>query len=236
MLDPLMPDIPVPGHAPAPRSSNLDEETIVATAMALAERDGSDALTMRRLGAALGVDPTAVYRHFRDKQALIAAVAERLFERAQDDVVETSDWRANLRALLLAGRRLYRDHPAIALGLARQREDTPALTRATEFFLRNLRAAGLPDGDAALAYHACIDCIVGAGLMHALAPYDRGEGDTVRRALGALSPETHPNTVAVARHLYPGEDHVFTFTVELLLDAIELQAARTAASTKEEVG
>lgn len=233
MLAPSMPAIPAPERASRQRVPKLDESTIVAAAIALAERDGSDGLTMRRLGAELGVDPTAVYRHFRNKQELLGAVAEHLFERAQDEVAETPDWRANLRGLLLEGRRLYRDHSGIALALARQREDTPALTRIAESFLRNLRAAGLSDRDAAWAYHGCIEVIVGPGLMHAIAPYSDDEGVTVRRALAALPPETHPNTVALARHLYPDEGDVFAFTVELLLDAIELRAARTAAITKE---
>src|SRR6185503_19800211 len=45
----------------------LTRDRIVDEALALVDREGADALTLRNLGAALGVDPTAVYRHFRDK-------------------------------------------------------------------------------------------------------------------------------------------------------------------------
>jgi len=227
-----MSDLPAP--ASRARAARLDEESIVAAAIALTERDGTDGLTMRQLGAELGVDPTAVYRHFRNKRELLGAVAEHLFTRAQDELVETADWRANLRALLLAGRRLYRDRGGIAVELARQPEDTPALTRATESFLRNLRLAGLHERDAALAYHACVETIVGAGLMHAIAPYSHDARDAVRRTLAALPPESHPHAVATASYLYPDEGEVFAYTVELLLDSIELRAAQAAGQPKEE--
>ena len=54
----------------------LQREVIVSTALALVDREGLQALSMRRLGAALGVDPMAVYYHLPSKQALLDAIVE----------------------------------------------------------------------------------------------------------------------------------------------------------------
>jgi AcrR family transcriptional regulator len=193
---------------------------------------------MRRLGAALGVDPTAVYRHFRSKQELLDVMADHLFQQVRSELRLTGDPRSNVREMLLQGFRLYRAHPGMAVALARQRDDTQALAQLAELLVRELRAMGLSDQDAAWAYHTFIDVIVGTGLFQALVPeyVDPAERAATRRSLAALSPETHPNSVTVAEHLFPDVEEVFRFTAELFLDAIELRAARTSAETKEEAG
>jgi AcrR family transcriptional regulator len=57
------------------------ERALVDTALRMIERDGVQALTLRRVGAALGVSRTALYRHFDDKQALLTRVAAEGFKR-----------------------------------------------------------------------------------------------------------------------------------------------------------
>jgi AcrR family transcriptional regulator len=225
--------------APAPtRQSKLDAATIVSTACALADREGPSAVTMRRLGAELGVDPTAVYRHFRSKQELLDAMADHLFEQLRRDFRRTDDPRTNLRETMLAGFRLYRSHPGLAVALARQRDESSALAALADLVIGELRAVGVSDRDAAWAYHTIVDVIVGTGLFHSVSPefLDPADRAATRRAFAALPPETHPHTVTVAAHLYPDAEDVFRFTVELLLDAIELRAAESAAETKEGAG
>jgi AcrR family transcriptional regulator len=220
------------------RAQALDGETIVAAACALADREGASAVTMRRLGAELGVDPTAVYRHFRSKQELLDAMADHLFKKVRNEFHLTGDPRTNLREMLLEGFRLYRSHPAMAVALARQRDDTQALAHLAELTIRELRLIGLSDEDAAWAYHSFIDVIVGTGVFHAVTPeyVDPEERAALRRAFAVLPPDTHPDSVAVSAHLFPDVEDVFRFTVDLLLDALELRAARASAQTKEDAG
>ena len=66
------------------RRGRLDRERILDAAQAIAERDGVPRLTMRRIGAELGADPTAVYRHFRSKDELLVELADRLFGSAPE--------------------------------------------------------------------------------------------------------------------------------------------------------
>ena len=105
--------------------------------------------------------------------------------------------------------------------------------------IRELRRAGLDDRDAAWGNHAVVEIIAGVGLFQTLV-FGLGEPAdpaAMRRSYAALDPETYPNIVAVARHLFPGEDATVEFVVELALDAIELRGARAwVARTKEERG
>ena len=56
---------------------------VVAHAHDLLDTHGLGALTMRRLGSDLGVQPSAIYHHFANKQSLLAAVAEEILRRGR---------------------------------------------------------------------------------------------------------------------------------------------------------
>ena len=56
----------------------LSEELIVETALRLIEEHGADALSVRRLGRALGADPSSLYRYFRHTDDLMLAIADEL--------------------------------------------------------------------------------------------------------------------------------------------------------------
>ena len=57
------------------------ERALVETAVRMIQDEGVQALTLRGVGARLGVSRTALYRHFDDKQALLARVASEGFKR-----------------------------------------------------------------------------------------------------------------------------------------------------------
>jgi AcrR family transcriptional regulator len=75
---------------------------VVTTALQVLDRHGLADLTMRRLGAELGVQPSALYHHFRDKQSLLAAVADEILHR-HDDVrpedLRSADWATAVSAV-----------------------------------------------------------------------------------------------------------------------------------------
>lgn len=77
----------------------LSQRLIVETALRLVSQHGAEALSVRRLGAALGCDPSSVYRYFRSSDDLLLAVADELIGRAVQGWEPTGDWRTDLRAL-----------------------------------------------------------------------------------------------------------------------------------------
>lgn len=104
-------------EAPAARPA-LSRRELAAAAIELIERDGLDALTMRRLASELGFAPMSLYTHVRSRDDLIDALVEQLIERlglGDDDPVGTADWRELVRRTLGA----YRD---LAVALPRSFE------------------------------------------------------------------------------------------------------------------
>lgn len=121
----------------------LDRRVILDASLALTARSGVTQVRFRDLGAELGADPTAVYRHFRNKQSLMAALIERLLEDVARDLRDVDD----SAAFLVAGAdtlfETFLRHPAIGIHLADERPVGPAELELAERLLRSLERAGL---------------------------------------------------------------------------------------------
>lgn len=210
------------------RPARLDRETLLATALEICDREGLPALTLRRIGRELGVDATAMYRHFRSKSELLSALIDQLFllEIAEPD--PAGEWRDNLRGLIVGWWRIYRRHEGLSQAMAGQPDDEPQLFHITDWTVRELIRAGIPEEELGLFHQAIYNHTVGNGLVAAFSPWLtvtklRNEQ---RRIYASLDPEQFPNAAAAAPVIYPENEEVFLFSVELLLDAIESRAIR----------
>jgi AcrR family transcriptional regulator len=207
----------------------LDRDKILTAAVEVAEELGPTGMTMREVGARLEADPTAIYRHFRSKDELVAAMADRLFAEMLTIEPEGS-WRERLRHDLHAGRAIYRSHPAFVDVLAHLQDETASLQRINERTLGCLVEAGLPEQEIGVVHQIIVAYVIGTGVLES-AWTDPGGGDmraASRRAYAALPPDEYPASSALAPSLFPDEETVFAYAVDLLLDAIE-HRARLAA-------
>ncbi len=202
----------------------LDREVILAAAERIVSTEGLRALTMRRIGTELGADPTAVYRHFRNKEELLTRLAERLFS-TEPEVDLTQSWQDQLRRHIQHAFDRYRAHPDLGMLLARQPDDLPPLVRIHERSLSLLMGgAGLTAKQAAEMSHQIENHIVGCGLFFAISDYrdpvvtDR---TAMRRAYALLPADEFPNASAAAPHMFPDPDDMFDRTTDLLIEAIE---------------
>jgi AcrR family transcriptional regulator len=89
---------------------HLDRERIIGVAIELADADGLDAVSMRRLGQRLGVDPMSLYHHLGDKNALLAAMADRIVASIPL-VTDRDGWADCVRATVAGARDVMRRHP-----------------------------------------------------------------------------------------------------------------------------
>src|SRR3712207_4603006 len=85
-------------HQDATNRVTLTPRTVVEVALTLAESEGLEALTIRRLAKELGVTPMALYWHFRSKDELLDGMAARIFEEVDLSVDASAAWREQLRS------------------------------------------------------------------------------------------------------------------------------------------
>jgi AcrR family transcriptional regulator len=89
----------------------LSRADIVAAAVALIDEDGPDALTMRGLGARLGVAAMSLYRHLANRDAVLSAVVDHLVAQAAVDAAPGTSWRTAVRGFADRYRAVLLDHP-----------------------------------------------------------------------------------------------------------------------------
>ncbi|GGX25540.1 TetR/AcrR family transcriptional regulator [Streptomyces chryseus] len=203
----------------------LTEEMIVQTALRMLHEHGREGLTVRRLGVALGADPSTLYRYFRGTDDLTLAIADELIGRALRGWEASGDWRADLRDVGLRIHTAYLNHPEAAVLTANRVSGRANEIATDEAILGILRSAGLPDPDAVRVYQAFIDLTLAFAALDAaslaLPEAARAADEEVWRATYAqLSPETHPNIAATAPLLVARmNDSAYPTTLEMLLDS-----------------
>ncbi|MFB6961218.1 TetR/AcrR family transcriptional regulator [Streptomyces sp. NPDC056309] len=211
---------------PTKQGTVLSERVIVETALRLVGQHGAEALTVRRLGAALGADPSALYRYFRNTDDLLLAIADELIGRAQHGWQPTGDWRTDLCELGLRVHASYQAHPQAALLAAHRTTGRDNEMRAVEMILGVLRSAGFRDREAVRIYHAFVDQALAFAALDAAAlampaPAQAADRKVWQVRYGGLDAGTHPNIAATVR-LLAAEMPLsgYPFALELLLDAV----------------
>ena len=124
------------------RRTPLSNERIVAAAVELIDQGGLDTLSMRHLGAALGVEAMSLYRHFASKTALLAGVVGRLLAELLLPVPGSAPWQESFRALARGYRQLLQRHPNAIPLLATLQLSNPGALGAAGAVMALLRDAG----------------------------------------------------------------------------------------------
>jgi AcrR family transcriptional regulator len=137
----------------------ITREVVLTTALEIIDHDGADALSMRRLGAALDRDPMILYRHAPGKAALLDGVVEVVLAQLHVDPADP-DWAAQLRGVAHDYRALALEHPNVVPLLVTRPLATPlalrprGTLRPLEDVLALLTRAGFSGPDALHVYRA----------------------------------------------------------------------------------
>ena len=122
--------------------TRLSKRAVVDRALKLADADGLDTLTIRKLAQDLGVTPMALYWHFRSKEDLLEGVAERVWGEIDVNVDPSAPWPDQLAGLLKSLVSVLRAHPSAPRLVLEHEKRNEAALRATEVTLKVLRDAG----------------------------------------------------------------------------------------------
>ena len=135
------------------RKAQLSRDRILGAARGVVERDGLDALSMRRLAQELDVWPMSVYRYFQDKDELMDAVAASAAGEFELPSARGS-WRTQITRLLADARERLAADPAGLAGRLPRAFFAPGVLRFSEAGMAILLGAGFSEADAASAWRA----------------------------------------------------------------------------------
>ncbi|MGE3289139.1 MAG: TetR/AcrR family transcriptional regulator [Pseudonocardia sp.] len=187
---------------PRPRSLTVDQ--LVGAALAVVDREGLAALTMRSVARELGVATMGLYRYVADRQALELLVVDHVF-RSVDLALPDGGWQERVRVLLDRTRVAVARHPAVVPLVLRHRQAAPGSLRLIEAMLSVLTEGGLDGTDRVLAQRTLIGHLLGFLQNEHFAPLS-GPGTIV---MSELSPDEYPllaRTAADARSVSPDEE------------------------------
>ena len=204
----------------------LRRETLAAGALALADREGLEAVTIRRLATDNSVTPMALYWHFKDKDAVLDGIAEQIFDSVVLPGPSTGDWDEQLREVLDAVLAAIRPHPLAADLLAPRVMKSVAGLVLAERVIGMLRRAGFSPQQASQTASFLLCSIVTLvtsepGKQTNLTAEDQENLDRGKRAqLASLDPKLFPSLLESAEFfLYcDDEDTYFARGMDFLVD------------------
>jgi len=219
----------MPRRTPVRRSAakaTLTREAIAEAALALIDADGLEALSMRRLGTALGVEAMALYHHFRGKGELLDAVMERLLDEAELPVRGSAPPLERVRHFVESYRKIAINHPHAFILLTYRRFNTERTFELYERFLEALADAGFDPPLAARFFRLLGYYVGGAGLADIASR--AAQPDATPVSLEKSPPgERYPCVAAVAPHLRVRNlDAIFEFGLDVIFEAMKKAAAR----------
>jgi AcrR family transcriptional regulator len=205
----------------------LNREAIAAAALELIDREGLEALSMRRLADELGVGTMTLYGYFRGKEELIDAVIDQSV--SDRDLRVAGTWRERASILAREMRAYLERHPALVQVRLRRPMTRPRQYAVTEQVVRALVDAGLPRAEAARAFRLLFTYVFGYVAFSPSATADAAR-EQVRSSLAALPPGEYPllSSMAGEAAAAAAGDEQFEFGLELILDGIEARAARSS--------
>ena len=225
-------------HVDQGKHRGLTRAAIVRRALKVGETEGLGAVSLRRLASEFGVTPMALYRHVRDKQDLINAMAELAMEGLDLTVGfrASMSWTDRVRRAMLNFRDQIEERPlALQLQIAYSGDNLSAFWRPVEDVLGILLSAGFKPSQAAKLIRIVSNLLAGYFLLVPPArPSARQQGNVRDRELlrkrfelGLLSlqGDQFPSTVATARELANvwanDPDRWWPDTVDLLVFGLE---------------
>jgi AcrR family transcriptional regulator len=214
--------------------ARLSKAAVVERALKLADADGLEALTIRRLAADLGVTPMALYWHFRSKEDLLDGLAEAIWGEIEVVVDPALSWSQQFRGGLESLVSVLRAHPSAPRLLIDHEAKNEAATQVTEAALEVLRSAGFdPEHASEIARQALwtgIMLVLGeVGFDPGVSPAEREEGLRIKRVqFSMLPPDKYPRIVECAIPMTDCDDPDFHYQlgISIFIAGVEALAAR----------
>ena len=202
----------------------LSRDRVLHAAIKLADESGIEALSMRKLGQALGVEAMSLYKHVANKDDLLDRMVDTVV--AQIELPSGgADWKAAIRQSAISAHDVFLRHPWACSLMLSQAGVSPARLRWMDSVLRTLREAGFSAALTCHAYHALDSHITGFTLWEASFPAAEELRDLAATFLRELPVDEYPYLAEhVEQHLTESshdDEGEFEFGLDLILDGLE---------------
>ena len=220
--------------SPKTKREPLSRAVVLQAALGLADREGLDALSMRRLGQALKVEAMSLYNHVAGKDDLLDGIVELVL--SEMDLPRPGDeWKDAMRRRARSARDVLSRHPwAIGLLESRTSNSSPRRLGYYDAVLGVLRGAGFSNQLAMRAF-SILDAYIAGFIVQQRGLAFRDDADLQRVGADLLRQmaNAYPNLTAVTTAVMAtgyDYDREFEFGLELIIDALERAQAGPAAS------
>ena len=195
--------------------------------MDLADRDGIDGLSMRKLGQELGVDAMALYRHVRNKDDILDGIAETIIQEIEPPA-PSSDWKAALRQQIMSARQVMLRHPWAPRVIEERTAVSATMLAYIESVLAKLRGGGFSVDVAHHAIHVLGSRILGFNQDLFEDAASSGPGPQDDAILAGMMADRFPRITELATSVsHDGvlgacdDEFEFAFGLDLILDGLD---------------
>lgn len=204
----------------------LTRESIVETAVRLADADGIAKLSMRRLATELDCGVMSLYHYIADKEALVEALVDQVACEVEPPAIEAS-WRQAVRDIATLTLEAQLRHPW-AIPVWSTAWPGPCRLKLVELLLESLATADLPADIADLGFHAVTNHIQGFAQQRISFGQLESRAEVTADRVTALlaAADAFPRVaehIAFHQSSHPTHDE-FGFTLDLILDGLERYA------------
>ena len=215
----------------ARKRESLSRARVLTAAVDLADREGLQAVTMRRLAGELGVEAMSLYHHLPGKEGLLDGLVETIATEIGGAVAElppTDDWGEDVRGRCLAARTVMLRHPWAPAVIGSRTAIPPSVFAHYEALLGAMVEGGLSYPVAHRGLHALGSMVLGfvQELFSPAAGSDAEMGEEELRQMALALPHMTA-MVAAEVHAHDGDvlgwcdsQAEFEFTLDLLLDGL----------------
>lgn len=198
----------------------MSRRRIAKAALGLANREGVESLTMKRLAAELGRQPPSLYNHIRNKQDLIEAMRSLIDEQIDTSAFAHMEWRAAMEVWARNYLRVFSEHSELVIVMATTAISDPVTLSSYEKVVTNLVASGWRRGQAVAVMRTVEAFVLGSAL-------DLVASDTLlsRATVPPEYVELYANLDPASSTLWNAQA-AFELGLSSLLDGLELAVAK----------
>jgi AcrR family transcriptional regulator len=202
----------------------LSRERVLQVAMRMADGDGVEALSMRKIAQELGVQAMSLYNHVANKDDILDGIVDMVV--AEIELPDPKiDWKTAMRRRAISAHGVLLRHPWAAMAMISRVNVGSAMLRYIDATLGCLREAGFSFETADHAGNAIDNHIYGFTLQELNFPFEPGEyAQQAKNFISYIPPEKYPYMNRLSHYVIEGRYdglHDFEFGLDLILDGLE---------------